>query len=76
MVSYLSRLEHSELVLRPFENLTNSIPDVTSHIMVLGTCVQRRSKKISTCKVHEYQCMCKMVESVHAAVETQRIIFC
>jgi hypothetical protein len=27
VVSYLSRLEHSKLVLGPFENLTNSVPD-------------------------------------------------
>jgi hypothetical protein len=44
---------------------------VTSHIMVLETCVQRHGMKISMCKVHGYQCMCKTVESVDAAVETQ-----
>jgi hypothetical protein len=27
-------------------------------------------------EVHKYQCLCKTVESVHAAVETQRGIFC
>jgi hypothetical protein len=49
---------------------------VTIHIMVLGTCVQRHSIKISICKVHRYQCMCKTVASSYAAVETQRRIFC
>jgi hypothetical protein len=45
---------------------------VTIHIMVLGTCVQRHITKISMCKVHRYQCMCEMVASLYAAVETQR----
>ncbi len=49
---------------------------VTSHIMVLGTCVWRHGTKISTCKIHRYQCMCKMVASLYAAVEIQRRIFC
>ncbi len=48
---------------------------VTSHIMVLGTCVQRHGMKISTCKVHRYQCMCKRVASLYAAIEAQRRIF-
>ena len=49
---------------------------VTSHIMVLGTCVQRHSTKISTFKVHKYQCMHETVASLYAAIETQRRIFC
>ncbi len=49
---------------------------VTSCIMVLGTCVQRRNMKISMCKVHRYQCMCETVASIYAAIETQRRIFC
>ena len=49
---------------------------VTSCIMVAETCVQRHGTKISLCKVHGCQCMCKMVESVHAAIETHRRIFC
>jgi hypothetical protein len=49
---------------------------VTSHIMVLGKGVQRHSTKICMCKVHRYQCMCKMVASLYAAIETQRRIFC
>jgi hypothetical protein len=48
---------------------------VTIGIMVLGTCVQRHGMKISMCKVHRYQCMCKTVASLYAAVETQRRIF-
>ncbi len=48
---------------------------VTSHIMVLGTCVQSHRTKINMCKVHRYQCMCKMVASFYAAVETQRRMF-
>jgi hypothetical protein len=44
--------------------------DVMIHIMLLRTCVQRHRTKISTCKVHRYQCMCKMVASLYAAVET------
>jgi hypothetical protein len=43
-------------------------------IIVLGTCVRRHGTKISTCKVHRYRCMCKMVASLYAAVETQRRI--
>ncbi len=49
---------------------------VTTRIMVLRTCVRRHGTKISTCKVHRYQCMCEMVASLYAAVETQRRIFC
>ncbi len=48
---------------------------VTSRIMVLGTCVQRHGTKISMCKVHRYQCMCKTVTSLYAVIETQRGIF-
>ncbi len=50
--------------------------NVTSHIMVLRTCARRHGNKISVCKVHIYQCMCKRVASLYAAVETQRRIFC
>jgi hypothetical protein len=43
--------------------------------MVLRKCVQMHGTKIISCKVHGYQCMCETVESVHAAIETQRRIF-
>jgi hypothetical protein len=48
---------------------------VTIFMMVFGTCVQRHGTKIGTCKVHRYQCMCKMLASLYAAIETQRSIF-
>jgi hypothetical protein len=35
----------------------------TIRIMILGTCAQRHGTKISTCKVHRYQCMCETVAS-------------
>ncbi len=47
---------------------------VTIHIMLLKTFVQRRSMKISMCKIHRYQCMCKTVASLYAVVKTQRRI--
>jgi hypothetical protein len=47
---------------------------VTSHIMVLGTCVRWHGTRISTCNVHRYHYMCKTVASLYA-IETQRRIF-
>jgi hypothetical protein len=44
---------------------------VTSRIMVIGT----RVKRHGTCKVHRYKCMCKMVASLYAAIETQEEYF-
>jgi hypothetical protein len=48
---------------------------VMSRIMVLGTCEQRHGTKISMWKVHRYQCMCKTVARLCAAIEAQRRIF-
>ena len=49
---------------------------ITRHIMILGTCVRRHGARISMCKIHRYQCMCKTVASLYAAIETQRRVFC
>jgi hypothetical protein len=42
-----------------FSFKSNMMLIVTSHGMVLSSCVQRQGMKISMGKVHRYQCTCK-----------------
>ncbi len=51
-----------------------SIEGVTSHIIVLGTCVQRHGTKVSMHKVYRYQCMCETVASLCCCWDTKKNI--
>ena len=49
-------------------------------VKMIGThvvsCKHRRQDVCMVNEVHKYHSMCEMVESVHAAIETQRRVFC